>query len=615
MPDEPSFKKTEQAHRRYIARMEDRLKQAREFSERLVRRRAILTGAAIAGGILFYQLNLPVLFYAVIVLFPAAFGVLIYIHSRLKKGILRMERWRAIKKAHLARLLLDWNGLSPAKDYTVPDYHPYAYDLDLVGPHSLMRLIDTTVSTRGRQNLTAFLLSPDPTSLERRQQLIRELVPRSLLRDRIVLEANSVSPGELDSDGMIRDLRESESPAGAGGMLILLGGLAAATLALLIFQYGLGGPRYWPYTFLTYGVIYFLYSGRLAQVFGRALTLRSQVERLENLLKLLERRKAAGAPELETACAPFRQTHSRPSHLIRRVVRICDALSVKANPIANLVLNAVGPWNLYFACRYRKVRESILGVFPSWLDALGRIEAAAALAQFAALHPDYHFPPIKKEAAGRPFIEATGMGHPLIPAAVRVMNDFRQDGLGTVTLLTGSNMSGKSTFLRTTGINLCLAQAGGPVCAKSFSASPFRIFCSLRVQDNLERGWSHFYAEVRRLKMILDASSDRNNLPVLFLIDEIFSGTNSRERITGSRSYLYALVRGNGLGLVTTHDLELAGLSGESPSIINRHFQEVVLDGRLTFDYRLRPGPCLTTNALRIMAMEGLPVPDPSEGR
>ncbi|HEY5648835.1 MAG TPA: DNA mismatch repair protein MutS, partial [Nitrospiria bacterium] len=157
--------------------------------------------------------------------------------------------------------------------------------------------------------------------------------------------------------------------------------------------------------------------------------------------------------------------------------------------------------------------------------------------------------------------------------------------------------------------NACLAQAGGPVCAGSFSMTAMRIHCSVRIKDDLEEGLSYFYAEVKRLKRILDAALDRSMPPAFFLIDEIFKGTNNRERLLGSRAYIKKLLESQGLGLVTTHDLELTPLEKEVKGVKNFHFQEKVAGGKLVFDYRLLPGPCPTTNALRIMAQEGLPVP------
>jgi DNA mismatch repair ATPase MutS len=203
---------------------------------------------------------------------------------------------------------------------------------------------------------------------------------------------------------------------------------------------------------------------------------------------------------------------------------------------------------------------------------------------------------------------ANGLGHPLIRDEKKVTNDFKIDKSGEVLILTGSNMAGKSTFLRTIGVNLCLAYAGGPVNARHMQTSLFRLFTCIRVTDSVTDGYSYFYAEVRRLRALLDALNQPEKLPLFFLIDEIFKGTNNKERLIGSRSFVKALTGRNCVGAISTHDLELVKLEGTVPQVRNLHFREEVVDGQLTFDYILRPGPCPTTNALKIMAMEGLPI-------
>ena len=289
---------------------------------------------------------------------------------------------------------------------------------------------------------------------------------------------------------------------------------------------------------------------------------------------------------------------------------------MRAHPLVHLVLNGIGPWDLFFTYRLDVVRRHVLTELPVWLEMLAEIEATSALATFAYLHPEYCWPsPLQppelepKSAA----IRAKALGHPLIGRNQRVTNDLDLNGTGRVLLITGSNMSGKSTFLRTIGINTCLAQAGAPVCASSFEWTWVRIFCCIRVDDSLDAGLSFFYAEVKRLKRLLDAAVtiSASAPPVLFLIDEIFKGTNNRERLIGSRAFITALTRSHGFGLVTTHDLELAEMEHDIPQVTNAHFQETVEANVLTFDYQLRPGPCPTTNALRIMAIEGLPVRSP----
>jgi DNA mismatch repair ATPase MutS len=330
---------------------------------------------------------------------------------------------------------------------------------------------------------------------------------------------------------------------------------------------------------------------------------------LSRVFHFIERHAARPASVLAHTCGPLLERGRSPSSFTRHIARIFHGISVKAHPLVHLALNALCPWDLFFTFRLRQFQARVKSRLPLWLDRLAEVEAASALATFAYLHPDYAWP-TPLSAIG---VHARNVGHPLIPTTTRVGNDVALEGLGSIHLITGSNMSGKSTFLRTIGINVCLAQAGAPVCASSFTWSWSRLACCIRINDSLDAGLSFFYAEVKRLKTILHATTDRESPPVLFLIDEIFKGTNNRERLIGSRSYIRALAAGNGFGLVSTHDLELTDLGKEIPSLVNAHFQETVSNGALAFDYRLRPGSCPTTNALRIMALEGLPVPSQKE--
>jgi DNA mismatch repair ATPase MutS len=190
-----------------------------------------------------------------------------------------------------------------------------------------------------------------------------------------------------------------------------------------------------------------------------------------------------------------------------------------------------------------------------------------------------------------------------------VCNDLQIEALGELVIITGSNMAGKSTFIRTVGINLCLAYAGGPVNAAVMQTIPFRLYTCIRINDSLSDGFSYFYAEVKRLKGLLEAlKPDGSNQPLLYLVDEIFRGTNNRERLIGSRAYVKALIGAAGVGLIATHDLDLAALAENQPQARNLHFRDEVAGGKLAFDYILRPGPSPTTNALKIMQIEGLPV-------
>ena len=290
---------------------------------------------------------------------------------------------------------------------------------------------------------------------------------------------------------------------------------------------------------------------------------------------------------------------------MKRLGRLAAALGVNTNPLLSFVVHLVVPWSFFFTYRLELVKAELAHLLPRWLDAWYELEALNSLANFAYLNPHYVVPNISSDA--NRFVART-LGHPLLKPESKVCNDFELDEDKKIVILTGSNMAGKSTFLRTIGVNLCLAYAGAPVNAEKLDTSLFRLFTCIKVSDSVQDGLSYFYAEVKRLQALIAAASIKGELPLLFLIDEIFRGTNSRERLIGSRSYIRALSQTTAVGLVATHDLELIKLADEIKGVVNQHFREEVHAGRMIFDYRLRPGPCPTTNALTIMRLEGLPV-------
>lgn len=599
--------------KRLVRRTERRIAQGTAASATLTKWRLAIFLAGLVSTVSLYKLgwyhsgNVTVAAFLILFLTVAAY------HNRVESRIHRLREWREIKRTHLARLRLDWAAI-PVRAGEAPAAHPYARDLDLFGPHSLTHLLDTTVSDQGRERLHAWLLAqpPAPSAWQQRQRLVRELAARSLFRDRLALEARLTGEQEINGRRLAAVLHHPIGWPGLGRILAVQSALALTTIVLATGALLNWLPGYWMLSFALYALI-FLRTDQGEELLEHAVGLHHEMERLGVVLGYLERR-AAAASCVGATCAALTGGASPSAHL-RRAARVLHAISVKAHPLVHLALNAVMPWDLWWTKRLQRVQADITHVLPQWLDALAEVEAAAALGTFAYLHPAYTWPEALSTTGSLdgsgPTFRAAALGHPLIPSDSRVSNDYAVSGRGAITLVTGSNMSGKSTFLRTVGINLCLAQAGAPVCAARFEWTWSRLACCIRIDDSLDAGLSFFYAEVKRLKLILDAVRDELQPSVLFLIDEIFKGTNNRERLIGSRAYIAALSNGNGFGLVSTHDLELADLEREIPTLTNAHFQETVAEGALRFDYRLRPGPCPTTNALRIMELEGLPVDQP----
>lgn len=532
-------------------------------------------------------------------------------HNRVELGIHRLRQWKQIKLVHLARIALDWTAI-PSRPGEAPKSHPYAVDLDLFGTHSLTHLLDTTVSDHGRERLHRWLLEQPPPSFQwqTRRSLVKELAPRSSFRDRLTLEAKLTGDQEINGRRLAAVLQHAVGLPNLNVLLVIQSLLAITTIGLASASMLGRLPGYWMFSFAAYAFIYFM-TDQGEELLEHAVGLHHETERLALVLGYLERHARRQGTALASVCANLTGTASPTLHLTR-AARTLHAISIKAHPLVHLGVNALCPWDLWFTRRLIQIQHEIRDSLPQWLDCLAEVEAASALATFAYLHPDYAWstPLIaaSEQNGTPPAFHAVRLGHPLLPAKTRVANEVHLKGLGSIHLITGSNMSGKSTFLRTIGINLCLAQAGAPVCAHSLQWTWSRLACCIRVDDSLDAGLSFFYAEVKRLKTILDATKESTSTPVLFLIDEIFKGTNNRERLIGSRAYITELSKGNGYGLVSTHDLELADLEQAVPGLINAHFQETVTAGELTFDYRLRPGPCPTTNALRIMELEGLPI-------
>ena len=341
-----------------------------------------------------------------------------------------------------------------------------------------------------------------------------------------------------------------------------------------------------------------------------AVIIAEELRKFKAVLLYLEKYRYGHCEKLRTQCQVFWQSRSSPSVLLKRVAVLNTLVGLRMNPVNRVALNIGLPYDFLVIKLMDGFKKKLVLVLTDWLTALAELEALSSLANYAYLNPHTTFPKLLDYSpglSGKVFC-VEDMGHPLLPDDLKKRNDFHFARSGEVALITGSNMSGKSTFIKTIGVNLCLAYAGGPVDATSFETPIFRLFTCIKINDSIADGFSLFYAEVKRLKSLLNALRCPNERPLLFLIDEIFKGTNNRERLIGGRSYVRALAGQNGLGFIATHDLELTNLAHSIQQLANYHFREDVQNGRMVFDYRIRSGPCPTTNALKIMEMEGLPI-------
>jgi hypothetical protein len=606
---------------RRIARLERRAQQLETLSSKFwVARRVLLFGGALLA-LLSCKLAGSTTGLILTALFLAVFILVAIYHNRVRDGMTRNALMLNIKRVQVARIKVDWEHLSRS-DQTPPDPgHPFETDLDITGERSLHRLLDSAVTKEGSRRLKTWLLNnrPDPIVVEKRQSLIRELSGLSLFRDKLHLHAAIASrdsqdltkkkPGQLDqwdSRTLVAWIEHSADQESLRSTVMLLAILAALNITLIVLALLNLVPHVWPIVFLIYAGLSIAKQGRATSAWGEVQDLEKALRRFRAVFQYLESRRFSGLTQLAQVCAPFLNPRQRPSAELRRVERIATGLGLRTiGPIWFLV-NVLIPWDFFFTYRLEQLRNEIGQLMPRWLGAWYELEALNSLANFAWLNPLYAFPELDSKST---LFDARGLGHPLIKAEHKICNDLELNEQRRIVILTGSNMAGKSTFLRTVGVNLCLAYAGAPVNAERLRTSLFRIFTCIKVSDSVQDGLSYFYAEVKRLKLLLSATETEDDLPVMFLIDEIFRGTNNRERHIGSHAFIRALAsRRNALGLIATHDLELTKLADEIPGIANFHFREEVGDGKMVFDYQLRPGPCPTTNALHIMRIEGLPV-------
>lgn len=598
---------------RQLVRLERQLAVLQQRSDQYSRWRLILfAGAGLLSGASFLQWG-PVVWLWVTAVSIIPFIAAVTIHRRIETAATRTAVWTQIKRNHVARMTLAWADLPEAQSFPVPADHPFAVDLDLVGAFSLHRLLDTAVSQDGSRRLHQWLTepNPDPKVVHLRQQRVRELASQPRFRDRLALQATLAVTGSEPQWAGQALLAWLEKGKGQRPLRPLLIALSLLTLLnwLLFAGYQLWQwPAFWLASITLYGALFIIFGfQRAASLFNDVMFLTDRLRVLNNVFAFLEQQRFYRMPSVHQLCAPFFAEGERPSAHIARVQRILTGVGLRQNWLLGFALNALLPWDIYFAWRLDQCRRDLANLLPRWLDLWYELEALNSLAAFAWLNPgECAWPTLT--AADCPTVSAEKLGHPLIPSGQRICNDVYLDAQQPIYLITGSNMAGKSSFLRTVGVNLVLAYAGGPVVAQRFTASWLRLFATIRVADSLNDGFSFFYAEVRRLSQLLTALQKSGERPLLFLIDEIFRGTNNRERLIGSRAYIQSLAQGTGLGAIATHDLELVQLGDEVDKIKNVHFRDDVVNGRMVFDYKLHPGPCPTTNALKIMSLAGLPV-------
>lgn len=535
----------------------------------------------------------------------AAFIALAIIHDRVAKAL---RRERAASEWHqwgLERIDDRWMGRGRSGALFRDESHPYAEDLDLFGAGSLFERLSTARTGAGEQRLADWLKAPaTPEVIENRQRSVAELRPLLDLREDMAAIGARVA-GPIDTAGLAAwGQTVCREPRVWEQAVVAALGLANLCLALAAL---FGSASLWPLlATLAISAIFVYWRGKRLKAARADVARRSgELGVFSDLLARLEREhfQSPGLALLRERLVVARGP--RASSRIARLRRWVDLLDSERNlffaPFAALLL-----WRVQIGLLIERWRAESGPRITAWIDAIAEFEALASLAGYAFENPSDPNPAIVTGAA---CFVAESIGHPLLPRAACVRNDVALGGESAPRLLlvSGSNMSGKSTLLRTVGVNAVLAFAGAPVRAKSLRISPMAIGATLSVHDSLQAGRSRFYAEIVRIKQVVELT--RGSAPTLFLIDELLHGTNSNDRRIGAEGILKGLIDRGAIGLATTHDLALTELADSlTPRAINVHFRDDLIEGKLHFDYAMRPGVVQKSNAIALMRAVGLEV-------
>lgn len=544
----------------------------------------------------------------------AIFVVLVIRHERVKKALRHSEALARLNEEGPLRIARDWDRLPGADVGPIDARHPYAIDLDVFGRASLFQLTGSVVGTApGRATLATWLLTPaPPDEVRARQAAVRELAPMTDLRDEVAVRGRLQTRVRAEDVAHFLDWAEGEPWLLRNMWVLWLArllavaniGLAAADL------FGWIEPPLWIFTVLAGLAMTRLASRRLYGTFGRAFSREGAFREYGELFRIVAEAHLA-EPRLQDIQHAL-SSGGEPAHRrMRRLERIMELADLRHSGMFHFPIHALTLWDFHVLHALEKWQQASGPEARRWLDALGEFDALAGLATLSHDHPTWAFPEIVE--GGSTIVDGRALGHPLLSPDARVDNDVTVGPPGTVLLVTGSNMSGKSTLLRAIGSNVVLAQAGAPVCAESLRLPPVAVWTSMRVQDSLSRGVSYFMAELQRLKQVVDAArSAADDAPrtVLYLLDEILHGTNTAERQIAAQRVISFLVERGAIGAVSTHDLALADAPELQEALRPVHLTETVEreNGRMvmSFDYKVREGVAKSTNALKLMEIVGL---------
>ena len=495
------------------------------------------------------------------------------------------------------------SSFAPGSEFIDPE-HPFSNDVDLFGNYSLFQYLNRTVTSYGREVLAGWLSDPFAVAdrLAERQEAIREIAGKESWRHEFMASGYDVPLERKDISALIGWMNEKNNSgkSGIGKYLIyLLPFFAIVTLGLLIA----GVLHYTIFTSIFILNLIYVSAGlkNTNRVHSAVSKKYSYLASMDSLLKTFDK-EAFNSVLLNEIRVNISSEGLSASAAVKKLGRLIQTFDSRLNLMAGFALNGLLLWDYHCIRRLEKWKDVYSQYFPKWLEMLGQVDAYVSLGNYSFNNPSYTYPQLSQDNT---LFYSTGLGHPLIGSRERICNDFCLPSKGTVCVITGPNMAGKSTFLRTVAANYILGMTGAPVCALGMKFIPMKLFTSMRTTDSLSNHESYFYAELKRLKVL--KSLTEAGEPVLFILDEILKGTNSADKSLGSKLFIERLIMSGGTGLIATHDITVGEMENDyRGKIINKCF-EVEIDGEtISFDYRIRDGISHKMNAALLMKQMGI---------
>lgn len=532
--------------------------------------------------------------------------IFIYLVNQHNKEVKKRKYFTALKdinESALKRLKGQWRNFKDDGNEFKHKEHPYSEDLDIFGENSLFQWINTCKTFMGRESLKTRLLNPlkTPSDINMVQESLQELAVdlkwRQLFEsEAMVIPSKPINPEELYKWGKARNELYIKS-----WFAFTIKLLPFLTLMLMILSYSTSLISFkLPYIMLIIQILLlFIDVKKRNATFKSLYKYKNSITIYLKMLTLIEEKdfKSRYLKQLRANLLTSKNISAVKS--IKKLSAIYNKVCDRKNMLS-IVLNILFLWDYQCIVEFEKWRVKSGNNLEKWFNTIGEFEALNSISNIIYDNPDWAMPLISDNTY---IIKAAELGHPLL-GNTRVCNNITIDNKKNILLITGSNMSGKSTFLRTVGLNLVLSYIGAPVCAKKFQCSLMEVFTCMRIRDDLENNISSFYAEILRIKMIVE--NVKKTSKVFFLLDELFKGTNSIDRHLGAKALIKQLGGQGASGLISTHDLELCSLEQEYPRIKNYHFREYYLDNELKFDYKIRNGISTTRNAKYLIKLAGI---------